>query len=78
MNKGGRPGIPLHDARGSLADLGLDWATSSRWQSIASIPEAVFEKFVRETVDTGKELTKASALRLADDSIGALRMIDIQ
>ncbi len=78
MDKGGHPKNRSHRESTSLSDLGLARDTSSRWQSIASIPEAVFEKFVGETIDAGKELTKAAALRLADDSIDALLMIDIQ
>ena len=47
--KKGRPGKMSHDATFNLSDLGLARETSSRWQSIASIPEAVFETFIRET-----------------------------
>ncbi len=60
-HEGGRPAKLSHDVTVSLTDTGIDRKTSSRWQSIASIPEDVFEKFVRETVDSGKELTKAAS-----------------
>ena len=55
LDKGGHSKNRSHRESTSLGDIGLDRNTSHRWQSIASIPEAVFEKFVRETVGAGKE-----------------------
>ena len=59
--KRGRPVKRFHDGTFSLADAGLDKKTSHRWQSITSIPEAVFEKFVRETVEAANEPKQQAA-----------------
>jgi len=45
LNKGGRPNEnPLHDERGlTLADMGIEYTQSHRWQLIAGIPDNDFE-----------------------------------
>ena len=48
-----------------LSELGITKKQSSNWQCMASIPEPTFEKTIRETVGSGKELTTACILRLA-------------
>lgn len=53
-----------HDAT-HLADLGLTKSQSSRWQSIARIPDAEFEALIAEAFNGGRELTSASALKLS-------------
>jgi len=48
-----------------LADLNITQIQSFRWQGIATIPDEKFENFVKTAYATQKELTTASALRLA-------------
>ena len=43
-----------------LADVGISKMQSSRWQSIASIPEDVFEREIAETKANEGELTSAA------------------
>ena len=43
----------------TLSDLGITRMQSSRWQSIAQIPEQVFEKHLIETRESKEELTSA-------------------
>src|SRR5262249_45482569 len=57
-----------HDAtagRPTLADLGITKTQSSRWQAMASVPEADFEQHIAKVKGRGKELTSASVIRLA-------------
>jgi hypothetical protein len=67
---GGRPAEnPSHDARGfassKLADLGINYSQSSRWQTLANLPEETVERYIAETNARGDELTSAGLLRLA-------------
>jgi hypothetical protein len=67
---GGRPGEnPSHDERGfapsKLADLGINYSQSSRWQTMANLPEETVERYITETRARGDELTSAGLLRLA-------------
>lgn len=44
-------GNPSHDVRGlvpTLADLGITYMQSSRWQQVAVIDEAIFERYIAE------------------------------
>jgi hypothetical protein len=45
--------------------LGIDPKAASRWQAIAAIPEPVFQQYIDDVKETGKELTTAGAYRLA-------------
>jgi len=57
-----------HDGTGrtpKLADLGITRNQSSRWQSIASIPEKDFDERVEEIKGKGEELTSKEFLSLA-------------
>jgi len=57
-----------HDGTGSapkLSDLGISRNQSSRWQSIAGIPERHFEERVEEIKEKGQELTSKEFLSLA-------------
>jgi phage N-6-adenine-methyltransferase len=64
--KGGRPSkTPTVVGGVSLADMGITYNQSSNWQSIAAIPEAVFENHIAETKASKDEITTASTLRLA-------------
>ncbi len=72
QNKGGRPADnPLRVARGfepePLSDLGINYTQSHRWQSIADIPEPVFEQHIESVKARGDELTSAGVLRIAKE-----------
>jgi len=64
--QGGRP-KPSHDGSVSptLADLDITPNQSSRWQSIASIPEEDFEEEIKRGVAEEKELTSTKMLQTA-------------
>jgi N6-adenosine-specific RNA methylase IME4 len=53
--------------RTAVRDLpeGITKNDSSRWQQLASIPDAAFERFLVVTRDAKRELTTAAALKLA-------------
>ena len=57
-----------HDATSDslkLSDIGISKDQSSRWQSMSSIPEPIFENHIREVVGKEQELTSSELLRLA-------------
>lgn len=66
---GGRPkktsNIVLPVSPPSLADMGIDKMQSSRWQSIASVPEEDFEEHIEKSKKGDKELTSAGVHKLA-------------
>lgn len=49
----------------TLEELGISGMQSSRWQTIANLPEAEFEKHIESTKAKGEELTTANVMRLA-------------
>lgn len=51
-----------HDVT-TLEDMGIEKMQSSRWQAIASLPDAEFEKHITETKGDGKELTSSGVIR---------------
>ena len=51
--------------RVSLEELGISNCQSSRWQQEASVPEAEFELYVKQTNEERRELTSKGLLRLA-------------
>lgn len=68
QHQGGRPEKPSHDGRVStpqLKELGITWNDSSRWQSIASIPEEEFERIMRQHGRAGRNIysTASSDMR---------------
>jgi ParB family chromosome partitioning protein len=71
-NKGGRPEetgdtvSPVNDTPPTYEDLGIHKKQASRWQKSATVPEAVFERHIQETVGKGEELTSKSVLLLAE------------
>ncbi len=74
-NSGGRPtktrNTMLQVSGPTLLELGVTRIQSSRWQTIANIPERIFEQHVKETRaraetgDTRAELTTVGVLKLA-------------
>lgn len=58
---------PREELPPTLSDLGISKSQSSRWQSIAEIPEPVFEQHITETKASGNELTTAGALKVAKE-----------
>lgn len=70
---GGRPSgqTPTDMDRGfetvppTLAEIGISYKESSRYQTIASLPEEVFEAHIEETKAQGEELTSAGVYREA-------------
>lgn len=52
----------------TLSDLGIEKMQSSRWQTIASLPDEEFEEHIAETKAERKELTTASVLRIAREN----------
>jgi phage N-6-adenine-methyltransferase len=58
----------LHDetseAPPTYADMGIHKIQAHRWQKAASVPEDVFEKHIKDTIDAKEELTSKSVLSL--------------
>jgi len=69
LSKGGRPlktsATMAEVFPPTLAELGVSENDSRRWQSIASVPEPVFESHLAETQAVGRELTTAGVLAIA-------------
>ncbi len=61
VTRGGDPNS--RDA--SLADIGVNFSQSSRWQQLASIPQEEFEDYVAAVKERGEELTTSGLLKLA-------------
>lgn len=51
----------------TLSEIGISKNESSRWQSIASIPEEKFEQTIREIKGAGQEPTQSALLKVAGD-----------
>lgn len=64
LRGGDRRSKSCHE-RLKLDDLGISRNQSTRWQVQARVPEKVFVEYVRQTCDSGKELTSAALMRLA-------------
>jgi len=63
---GARPSdMGLHHVTPSLSDLGIDKAKSSRYQSIATIPDTDFDEYIETTKANDDDITTADVLRLA-------------
>jgi hypothetical protein len=50
-----------------LREIGLTRDQSSQWQSIAEIPEEDFERTIKETKQSGEELTQRDILKVAKE-----------
>ena len=46
----------------TLDDLGIEKTQSSRWQKVAAVPEAEFERYIADKKDSGQEVTTAGLL----------------
>lgn len=58
----------------TLSDLGISYAQSSRFQSIANIPEEVFEQKITEIKDNQEELTSKKFLAEAKQELARMRV----
>lgn len=56
-----------------LQEVGIEHTQSHRWQRIASLPENLFENFLKTTIESGQELTTAAVLCLAKRTRNAVR-----
>jgi N6-adenosine-specific RNA methylase IME4 len=54
-----------------LSDIGISYSQSSRWQSIAALPESEFDKRIEAIKKADKEITTAAMLRFAEALKGA-------
>lgn len=66
--KGGQPSSEKkrsHDERTTLSDLGIDHNQSSRWQTMAGLPDKKFDAHIDKAKTGKKELTSAGVLREA-------------
>jgi hypothetical protein len=64
MLRGGDRRSKNQHERLKLGDLGISRNQSTRWQMQARVPENVFCEHIRETCESGKELTSARLMRL--------------
>ena len=59
-----------HTQRLTLANLGIDPSESSRWQLEASVPEAVFTRYVAAATAAQEDITTQGLLRLQKSLAG--------
>lgn len=63
-----QPGTSASEYREVLTENDIAPTTAHRWQTVATVPDKVFEELIAETVTSGdKELTSALALRKAQE-----------
>jgi hypothetical protein len=65
MLRGGDRRSKSHSERLKLDDLGISRNQSTRWQIEARLPEEKFRDHIRQTCESGKELTSSRLMRLA-------------
>lgn len=58
-----------------LDDLGISRDQSKRWQHVASVSAAEFSKYLKDTIDQGREITSAGLLRVASKGRATPRQI---
>lgn len=63
-NGGDRKSVNHRDEL-KLADIGIRYNQSSRWQRVAAVPEAEFEAYIADAYRNEKELTTSGLLKLA-------------
>ena len=61
-----QPGI-VSEYRTVLTDSDIAPTTAHRWQTVAQVPDEVFEEHVAEVKQEQRELTSAGLLRLASE-----------
>ena len=66
--RGGDRKSKSHDATLKLPDLGVSRTQSSRWQTLAKLPEKEFEGYVQGHKEKKREITTAGALKLCKES----------
>ena len=73
-DKGGRPaensfqaGTSFSEYRAVLTDSDIAPTTAHRWQTVAQVPDEVFEEHVATVQQEQRELTSAGLLRLAGE-----------
>lgn len=71
--RGGDRKSKKHRASLNLQDLGISRDQSKRWQHIASVSDAAFSKYLKDTIDQGREITSAGLLRIAEKRRGTPR-----
>lgn len=49
----------------TLADLGVEKGAASRWRSVAGLDEVVFERYIADAKESGREMTTAGVVKLA-------------
>ncbi|MFC1833529.1 hypothetical protein ACFL2Q_02185 [Thermodesulfobacteriota bacterium] len=54
-----------YERRSVLEDLGISKMQSSRWQTVSTIPDDIFEQHVAKIKASERELTSASVIRIA-------------
>ena len=59
--------FPESEYRAVLTDSDIAPTTAHRWQTVAQVPEEVFEEHVAEVKQEQRELTSAGLLRLAGE-----------
>jgi hypothetical protein len=63
--RGGDRKSSVRDRVLKLVDLGISRKQSNRWQTVASVPDDDFERYLKDACVLGKEVTSAGVLRIA-------------
>lgn len=61
----GTPTMVVPESTPKLSELGISWNESSRFQSIATLPDEIFEQEIAEQKNNCDELTSSRMLKLA-------------
>jgi len=80
-HEGGRPartGPIVAPVSKTYADQGINKKQAQRWQQIATVPEAAFERQLAEAKESKAELTTAGMLRVANDLKKSATVKEIQ
>lgn len=62
------PSTPTRELPPTLADLGVTYDQSSRWQQMAAMPQSKFEQHLAERKEAGEEITLKSVLRMIEET----------
>ncbi len=72
-SNGGRPTetnnsvLPVSEYRSVLSENEINPMTAHRWQTVATVPDELFEEHIAEVKDEQQEITSAGLLRLAGE-----------